>query len=79
MDTQIEKLIQEYFPDDVIKAESLLNAFSCGLVKQFEKYSECQYRKYKSSVNRNIKDDPWVLGSSEGADYCIELTKKMLD
>jgi hypothetical protein len=44
-----------------------------------ERYAESQYRKYKSSTSQTVRDDPWVLGTSEGADHCVEIIKKMLD
>ena len=79
MNQQLDKLLEEYFPGDTLKAESLLRAFSAGISKEIGRYAESQYRKYKSSASKTIKDDPWVLGTSEGADHCLELIKKMLD
>lgn len=79
MNKQIDKLIEEYFPSDKIKAESLIRAFAAGLTKEMERYAESQYRKYKSSTSQTVRDDPWVLGTSEGADHCVEIIKKMLD
>lgn len=79
MNVQLQKLIDEYFPDDKIKAECFLRSFSTGITKELEKYADSQYRKYISSTNSSIKNDPWVLGTSEGTDYCIDIIKKMLD
>lgn len=79
MNKQIEKLVEEYFPSDKVKAESLIRAFAAGLSKEMERYADSQYRKYKSSTSNTVKDDPWVLGTSEGADYCVTIIKKMLD
>jgi hypothetical protein len=79
MNKQIEKLVEEYFPSNKIKAESLIRVFAAGLSKEMERYSDSQYRKYKSSTSNMVKDDPWVLGTSEGADYCVDIIKKLLD
>lgn len=79
MNKQIDKLVEEYFPSDKIKAESLILAFAAGFTKEIERYAESQYRKYKSSTHPSIKNDPWILGTSEGADRCIDIIKKMLD
>lgn len=82
MNKQVESLIHEIFPDSNesrIKAEQLLNVFSNHLINEFEKYAEQQYRKYKYSSSSVVKDDPWVLGTSEGADHCSEIVKKVLD
>ena len=79
MNKQIEKLVEEYFPSDKVKAESLIRAFAAGLSKEMERYSDSKYRKYKSSTNCSIRNNDWVLGTSEGADYCVDIIKKMLD
>jgi hypothetical protein len=79
MNKQIDKLLEEYFPSDKIKAESLIRVFAVGLIKEMERYAESQYRKYKSSTSQTVRGDPWVLGTSEGSDHCIEIIKKMLD
>jgi hypothetical protein len=79
MNKQFDKLIEEYFPSDKIKAETMLRAFAAGISKEIERYAESQYRKYKSSSSKTVKDDPWVLGTSEGADHCLERIKKMID
>lgn len=79
MNKQIESLISDYFPDDKTKAEHLLQAYSAGLLSQIEKYADSQYRKFKISNSSTVRDDPWVLGTSEGADYCIGIIKSMLD
>lgn len=79
MNRQIESLISDYFPDDKTKAEHLLRAYSAGLMSQMERYAENQYRKYKTSNSSAVRDDPWVLGTSEGADHCVGIIKSMLD
>ena len=79
MNHNIERLIQDYFPNDKTNAEQMLTVFSYGIISELEKYAESQYRKYTMSSSKSIKNDPWVLGTSEGADKCIELIKKLLD
>jgi hypothetical protein len=32
-----------------------------------------------SSTNYSIRNDDWILGTSEGADHCVKLLEKMLD
>lgn len=76
---QIRKLIDQYFPEDQLKAEQFLKVFSSEVTRELEKYAESQYRKYKSSTHPSIKNDPWILGTSEGADRCIEIIKKIVD
>ena len=71
----IEKLIEEYFPDDKTAAESLLRVFSGGVQKELKRYSNSTYRAY---IMKGAKDDR-ILGQSEGADKCVELIQKMLD
>lgn len=79
MNKQIESLIIEYFPKDKTAAEQFLSVYSNYLISEFEKYAETQYRKYKMSSNQTVKNDPWVLGTSEGADECVNIIKKVLD
>lgn len=75
MNEKIEKLIEEYFPDNKIAAESFLWIFVSALNNEIQKYGDSQYRKYLSTH----KTDDWYLGTSEGADKCIEIIKNMLD
>lgn len=75
MDTKLEKLIEDYFPNDKTAAESLLQTFSSALCNDMKKYADTQYRRYLS-LN---KQDDWYLGASEGADKCVEIINKMLD
>ena len=75
MDKNIEKLIEEYFPNDKTAAESLLRVFSGGIQKELKRYSNSTYRAY---IMKGAKDDR-ILGQSEGADKCVELIQKMLD
>ena len=82
MNKQVESLLQEIFTDErenKLKAEQLLRVYSSHLIKEFEKYSEQQYRKYKYSSSSSVKNDPWVLGTSEGSDHCVTIVKKLLD
>ena len=75
MNTKIETLIEEYFPNDKATAESFLWVFASGLNNEMQKYAESQYRKYLSTN----KTDDWYLGASEGADKCVEIIKNMFD
>jgi hypothetical protein len=81
MNKQLKSLIEELFPNisSVQQIDHLLNVYSTHLIKEFEHYSEHQYRKYKNSTNSSVKDNDWVLGTSEGADHCIDILKKILE
>ncbi len=79
MKNKIEVLVHEFFPNDTIKANELLSEFGKLIVKDIERYAESQYRKYVSSTNYSIRNDDWILGTSEGADHCVKLLEKMLD
>lgn len=48
------------------------------IINDIESYANTQYRKYRLSSSPNVKNDPWVLGTSEGADFCVEIVKKYL-
>ena len=79
MKNKIEVLVHEFFPNDTVKANELLSEFGKLIVKDIEQYAESQYRKYVSSTNCSIRNNDWILGTSEGADYCVGLLEKMLD
>lgn len=79
MNTQVHKLIEEYFPNDKEKALAFVRAISHGITSEIQKFSTEEYKKFTSSTNNEIKGSSYVLGVSDGADICISLIQDMLD
>lgn len=78
MKSKIEQLVEEYYIDDKNKATQMLEVYTRGLIKEFERYSNIQYRKYLTEKNKEANTE-WYLGTSEGSDHCVAILKKMLD
>ena len=79
MNTQVHKLIDEYFPNDKEKAKAFISSLCYGIVSEIDKFSNTEYQKYTSSTNNEFKGSSYVLGVSDGADVCAEIVQNMLD
>lgn len=77
--TQVHKLIEEYFPNDKQKAEAFARAISHGITSELQKFSSEEYKKFSSSTDNQCRANPHILGMSDGADICIEIVQNMLD
>jgi hypothetical protein len=79
MNTQTHKLIEEYFPNNIEKAEAFVAALSHGIISEINKFSSVEYRKFTSSTNNEFKGSSYILGLSDGADIFAEIVQNMLD
>lgn len=77
--TQMHKLIDDYFPNDKERAEAFMRVIFHGITSELQKFSTNEYKKFKSSTNTEFRDNPYILGMSDGADICIEIVQNMLD
>lgn len=79
MNVRVRKLIEQYFPNNKENVEKFISEVCYELISEIEKYSSVEYRKYKSSANDELRANPYVLGTSDGADVCAVMIKNMLD
>ena len=77
--TQMHKLIDEYFPNDKEKATAFVKSLSYGIASELQKFSTEEYKKFSSSTDNKCRANPHILGMSDGADICIEIVQNMLD
>ena len=77
--TQVHKLIDEYFPNDKERAVAFVKSLSYGIISELQKFSTEEYKKFSSSTNVELRANPHILGMSDGADICIEIVQNMLD
>jgi hypothetical protein len=84
MDIRVNAIIDEFNAFSNINppydnnAEILIKNFVDILVEELEGYSNRQYRKYTTSSSKLDRANPYVLGTSEGTDKCIEVIKELL-
>ena len=79
MNTQMHKLIDEYFPNDKERAEAFMRVIFHGITSKLQKFSTEDYKEFSSSTDNKYKDNPYFLGVRNGADICIEIVQNMLD